>query len=88
MRVRFSGALLRFTDYHRTVDIGAGTMGTALRELEERFPLLSPVLRDDDGDLRRVHQVFLNGEKLGDLSDALVLHDSDELEFLTPLAGG
>ncbi|MCK2215787.1 MoaD/ThiS family protein [Actinomadura sp. ATCC 31491] len=88
MTFRFSGALLRYVDYNRTAVIDAVDLGTALALLEERHPQLRPVLRDATGELRRTHQVFLNGERIPRPSPHLPLRDSDEVVLLTAIAAG
>ncbi|MCX4444838.1 MoaD/ThiS family protein [Streptomyces sp. NBC_01789] len=87
-RLRFSGLLLRFVDYERTVASSAPDLGSALTEVESRFPRLRPVLRDDVGNLRDAHRVFVNGELAPDVNRATPLADSDEVEFLTAISGG
>lgn len=88
MKLRFSGLLLRVVDYQRDITISAGTLGEALDIAENRYPQLRPVLRDGDGQLRRAHRVFINGEQAGDVDLATELSDADEVEFLTAIAGG
>jgi sulfur-carrier protein len=86
--LHFSGLLLRMVGYERTVDVEAATLGAAIAAAETRYPLLKTVLRDGDGELRRTHRIFINGEldPLARLSTEL--RDSDEVEFLTAIAGG
>ncbi|PWK81098.1 molybdopterin converting factor small subunit [Lentzea atacamensis] len=87
MEVRFSGLLLRFTGYERTVTVKANTVGKALESLRQQFPQLGPVLWDGTGKLQRVHRLILNGEVISS-NDRRALRDTDRLEFLTAVAGG
>nr|WSS66241.1 MoaD/ThiS family protein [Streptomyces sp. NBC_01177] len=87
-RLRFSGLLLRFVDYERTITSSATDLGGALTEVESRFPRLRPVLRDGAGNLRDTHRVFVNGELATGVNLATPLADSDEVEFLTAISGG
>ncbi|WP_416971121.1 MoaD/ThiS family protein [Streptomyces sp. 4F14] len=87
MDVHFSGLLLRFTDYERTVSVQADTVGDAMEALRLRFPRLGPVLWDGNGDLRQVHRLIVNGEVVS-VDAAQPLLDTDRLEFLTAVAGG
>jgi molybdopterin synthase sulfur carrier subunit len=87
MEVRFSGHLLRFTSYERTVTMDASTVGDALTSLRERFPQLGPVLWDGNGNLQRVHRLILNGEIIS-CDTGRSLRDTDQLEFVTAVAGG
>jgi molybdopterin converting factor small subunit len=88
MTFQFSGLLLRYADYNRTVDVSAGTLGEALTELEQRFPALRSVLCDNTGELRRTHRMFVNDELVSRPSTALALRSSDRVELLTAIAGG
>jgi molybdopterin converting factor small subunit len=86
--LRFSGLLLRMVDYERTVDVEATTLGDALAVAEARHPRLKMVLRDGHGQLRRTHRIFINGELAATAGLSTPMHSSDEVEFLTAIAGG
>ena len=87
MRLRFTGPLLRLVDYERAIDLPAANLGEALAQIEQRHPQLGPVLKDGEGRLRRAHRVFVNGDLVSvDLTTPL--DDSDDVEFLTAIAGG
>jgi molybdopterin converting factor small subunit len=87
MKLRFTGPLLRLVDYERAIDLSAANLGQALDQIEQRHPRLRPVLKDGEGRLRRAHRVFVNGDLVSvDLNTPL--NDSDDIEFLTAIAGG
>lgn len=93
MKVVLSGALLRFVDYTKEVDIGASTFADCIRALIARFPQLKPVLLDGDGGVRLTHQLFLNGEQMAREHRALdgapvAVAEGDTLFILTAVAGG
>lgn len=93
MKVILSGALLRFADYSKEVEIAAPTFAECVSELTTKFPMLKPVLLDGDGGVRLTHQLFLNGEQLTREQRALdaapvPVADSDTLFILTAVAGG
>ncbi|UJB43040.1 MoaD/ThiS family protein [Streptomyces sp. A1-5] len=88
MTLHFSGILLRLVNYQRTLPIEADSLGDALERLEERHPQVRKVLRDGSGQIRRTHQVFLNGEQLTDPALDTPLKETDRVEFLTAIAGG
>jgi sulfur-carrier protein len=88
MTLRFSGLLLRFVDYQRTVALPASTLGEALTLLEQRYPQLRPVLQDNTGKLRGTHRLFVNGQLVAHPGDNLSLAEEDDVEFLTAIAGG
>jgi sulfur-carrier protein len=86
--LHFSGLLLRLVDYERTLDIEAPTLGDAVDVAEDQFPMLRTVLRDGEGQLRRTHRIFINGELVPSAGLLTPLNDSDDVEFLTAIAGG
>ena len=88
MTFRFSGLLLRFVDYQRTVPLPASTLGEALALLNQRYPQLRPVLQDNTGKLRGTHRMFVNGQMVARPSDKMSLAEEDDIEFLTAIAGG
>jgi len=88
MMVRVSGALLRFTDYRRTIKVLAPTVAAGLTELAERYQPLRPVLFDREGRVRRAHKIFLNGEQLAGDQLARATGDADSLDLLLAVSGG
>jgi sulfur-carrier protein len=95
MKFMFSGALLRFAGFAREIEISEPTLELALKALLSQQPLLGPVLLHGEGNLRRSHQMFLNGEGMEPryYSDPqargeLALGHEDSVFFLTAIAGG
>ncbi|MFI9047269.1 MoaD/ThiS family protein [Streptomyces sp. NPDC053427] len=88
MKVKFSGSLLRFVNYERTVDIDAETLGDVLRHLHDDYPELRPVLWDADGRLAPVHRLVVNDELVTEPDLATPLGEADHVAFLTAIAGG
>jgi molybdopterin converting factor small subunit len=88
VKLRFSGLLLRLVDYQRTIVVNATDLNDALTQVEARFPRLRQVLRDSEGGLRGTHRVFINGELTKSAAVTMPLAGSDEVEFLTAIAGG
>jgi hypothetical protein len=95
MTFMFSGPLLRFVDFAKTIEISAPNLELALRELLAQRPQLGPVLLDGEGNLRRSHQMFFNGEAVErnyysdqEVRSQLVLGPGDSVFFLTAIAGG
>lgn len=88
MIVSVSGTLLRFVDYQKEISLEAMTVQDALIRLVEIYPKLRSSLYDGEGNVRRVHRVFLNDNLL--LSEELnsPIENSDRLRILTALAGG
>jgi len=93
VKVVLSGALLRFAEYTKEVDVEAHTLTEGIEQLTTRFPRLRPVLLDGDGRVRLTHQLFLNGEQVarGDYAVGaapLPVAAQDTLFVLTAVAGG
>jgi sulfur-carrier protein len=93
MKIVLSGALVRFADYTKEIDVEASTVAEGVERLTDRFPNLKDVLLDGDGRVRRTHQLFLNGEQVerGDYpmgTAPLSCAEQDTLFVLTAVAGG
>jgi hypothetical protein len=87
MKIRVSGILLRYTEYCRVVDCEAATVVDGLDKLCRDYPALRRFLFTGDGTLSRVHQLFLNGEKIDKTNLNQPVHPEDTLEVLTAVAG-
>ena len=88
MIIRASGVLLRFVGYKREHEVDGQSVRDGLNKLAEANPELRSVLFDADGNVRKTHHVYLNGDRLG--SDAID-HEAgpkDEIQILTAVAGG
>jgi hypothetical protein len=93
VKVVFSGALLRFADYSKEVNVPAQTLTECIERLTTTLPTLRPVLLDGDGQVRLTHQLFLNGDQVPrDQREAggpeVTVSDRDTLFILTAIAGG
>jgi hypothetical protein len=87
--------MLRFVDFSKEIEISESNLELALRALLAKWPLLGPVLLDGEGNLRRTHQMFVNGEAadVRYYSDPrarslLIMRPGDSVYFLTAIAGG
>ncbi|MEU8763599.1 MoaD/ThiS family protein [Streptomyces sp. NPDC048659] len=88
MRLVFSGFMLQYVDYRRTVDLDAATLGHAMAELARLHPRAAELMLDAAGGIRRTHQLFLNDLRLPDPSPDQPLAAGDRVEVLTAVAGG
>jgi hypothetical protein len=88
MVIRVSGALLRFTDYRRAIDVDAPTVEEALVKLTGEYQPLRKVLFDREGKVRATHKVFLNGEQLDSDHLASRAGDADSVDLLLAISGG
>jgi molybdopterin synthase sulfur carrier subunit len=86
--VYLDGMLREFVRVRR-VDSTASTVGTALDELERKYPRLLGKLRDETGHLRRFIRVFVNGEDVERLRGLETpLSAADRMDILHSIAGG
>ena len=88
MRLRISGALLRFTDYRSAIDVEAPTVEAALLQLADAHAPLRKVLFDREGRVRATHKIFLNGEQLAPDQLARPTGASDQVDLITAVSGG
>jgi len=88
MIVRVSGALLRFTDYQRAINVDAPTVEAALASLASEYQPLRKVLFDRNGRVRATQRIFLNGEPLEPDQLASSTGDADCVELLLAISGG
>jgi sulfur-carrier protein len=88
MIVHVNGALLRFTDYRRVINVAAPTIGAALTTLADEYRPLQTVLFDRRGRLRAAHRIFLNGELLAPDQLDSPAGEADSVELLLAISGG
>ena len=71
------------------VETSAETIGDAITDLESRYPGLQERLLDDDGQVRRFVNVYVNEEDIRFLQDKETpLKDGDEVSIIPAIAGG
>jgi len=66
--IRFTPILSRFFPELDNRTLATGTVADLLMQLEGEFPGLSAYLLDDQGALRQHVNIFVDGEKIRDLS--------------------
>jgi len=81
--------LRRFTDGQAKVGVTGATVADALDDLNARFPGISERLLDDEGEIRRFVNIFVNGHNIRDADGALTsLKSGDEVGIIPAMAGG
>jgi molybdopterin synthase sulfur carrier subunit len=81
--------LRRFTDGQARVGVSGATVADALDDLNSRFPGISERLLDDDGQIRRFVNIFVNGRNIRDANGAQTsLKSGDEVGIIPAMAGG
>jgi len=89
VRVRIPSALRAQVSGAAEVSVDGDTVAQALRDLEARFPALTPHLRREDGSLRPVVNLYVNDVNVRFRQGLdTPLRDGDELYFVPLVMGG
>ena len=89
VRVRIPAPLRTVTEGAAEVDVEGGSVGAAMGQLEQRYPQIRTRLRDDQGELRRFVNLYVNGEDIRFLSGMdTSLSSGDEVSIIPAVAGG
>jgi molybdopterin synthase sulfur carrier subunit len=81
--------LRRFTDGQAKVGVTGETVADALDDLNARFPGIGERLLDDEGQIRRFVNIFVNGQNVRDANGAQTsLKSGDEVGIIPAMAGG
>ena len=87
--VRIPTPLRKLTNGDDTVEVIAATIGEAFGELEARYPGIKERLLDEQGEVRRFVNVYVNEEDIRFLdSQKTPLKDGDEISIIPAIAGG
>jgi molybdopterin synthase sulfur carrier subunit len=89
VRVRIPAPLRAVTGGAAEVNVESSSVASALGELESQFPEIRSRLRDQDGELRRFVNLYVNGEDIRFLSGLdTALKSGDEMSIIPAVAGG
>lgn len=81
--------LRRFTNGESKVSASGATVTDLLDSLDTAYPGLSERLRDEDGQIRRFVNIFVNGSNIRELDGAATaLRPGDEVGIIPAMAGG
>lgn len=87
--VRIPTPLRKLTNDQELVEVNAATIGAAITELQTRFPGIKERLVDDNGEVRRFVNVYVNEEDIRFLQNQHTpLKDGDEISIIPAIAGG
>ena len=87
--IRIPTPLRKLTNEQETVEVEPTTVGVAIDELEGKFPGIKERLVDEDGDVRRFVNVYVNQEDIRFLENqATSLKDGDDVSIIPAIAGG
>lgn len=87
--MRIPTPLRRYTRNASEVQVEARTLGEALEQLEQRYPGIRERLVDENGQLRRFVNIFVNDEDVRYLQELdTPLKEGDEISIVPSIAGG
>src|SRR6476661_2739058 len=87
--VQIPTALRRHTDGVGSVNCAASNLNELFSVLNEKFPQLKPHLRDDQGQIRRFLNVYVNEEDIRFLGGpTYAFQEGDEVLLVPSIAGG
>ncbi|HVV01660.1 MAG TPA: ubiquitin-like small modifier protein 1 [Verrucomicrobiae bacterium] len=88
-KVRIPTPLRKLTNNEEVVEVTAETIGGAITELQGRYPGIKERLVDDNGEVRRFVNVYLNEEDIRFLQNQETpLKEGDEVSIIPAIAGG
>jgi len=88
-KVRIPSPLRKLTNNEELVEISAATVGAAIAELQSRYPGIKERLVDENGEIRRFVNVYVNEEDIRFLKNqGTLLKDGDEISIIPAIAGG
>ena len=89
VQIRIPTPLRKLTHDEEVVETSAETINDAITDLESRYPGLQERLLDDDGQVRRFVNVYVNEEDIRFLQEKETpLKDGDEVSIIPAIAGG
>jgi sulfur-carrier protein len=87
--VRLPGTLRQWADGQKLIELDSATISEAIHSLCTQYPAIGERVLDDQGQLRRFVNVYLNGEDIRLLQgEATLLSDKDEVILAPAVAGG
>jgi len=88
-KVRIPSPLRKLTNNEELVEVSAATVGAAIAELQSRYPGIKERLVDENGEIRRFVNVYVNEEDIRFLKNQdTPLKDGDEISIIPAIAGG
>ena len=88
-KVRIPTPLRKLTNNEEVVEVNAANIGDAIVELQSRYPGIKERLVDDNGEVRRFVNVYVNEEDIRFLENQKTpLKDGDEVSIIPAIAGG
>ena len=87
--VRIPTPLRKLTNELEVVSAAGGNVGELLDNLEKAFPGIGERICDEQGNVRRFVNIFVNDEDIRFLEDrATPVKETDEISIVPAIAGG
>lgn len=87
--VRIPSPLRRYTNSQSKVQVGGANIQELIDNLEAEYPGVKSRLCDENGQIKRYVNVFVNGEEIRTLQGAgTAVADKDEVSIIPAMAGG
>lgn len=87
--VRIPSALRGLTGGQTIIEVDGRTVKEALQALTERYPALKERLKDEDGNVSRFLNIYLNDEDIRFIKELETpVKDGDRISIIPALAGG
>lgn len=87
--IRIPSPLRRYTNSQSKVQVNGATVQELIDNLESAYPGVKTRLCDDNGQIKRYVNVFVNGEEIRTLKGAdTPVADKDEISIVPAMAGG
>jgi molybdopterin converting factor small subunit len=88
VKVSIPSAFRRHTEGAESYDCAASDLSGLLDSLGGRFPDLKPHLRDEQGNVRRFLNIYVNDEDIRFLGKDYKFKEGDEIMLVPSIAGG
>ena len=87
--VRIPTPLRKLTNEQESVEVESATIGAAVEELEGKCPGIKERIVDEEGEIRRFVNVYVNEEDIRFLKNQdTPLKDGDDVSIIPAIAGG
>lgn len=89
VQVRVPTPLRRYTGGAEEVSVDGDTIAALVSNIEQSYPGIQERICDDQGNIRRFVNIFVNGDDIRFLDNLeTVLKDGDEVSIVPAIAGG
>ncbi len=89
VQVRIPTPLRKITGEQDIVEASGANLGAIIDDLESHYPGMRARMVDDDGEIRRFVNVFVNGEDVRFLDGlTTAVNTGDEVSIVPAVAGG